>query len=164
MATLEERFPTLRGRAYRITSQNNDRYNCVAWVVRDTGSWWEPAVDGLYWPHDIDPDDLDPDQDLPEYVRVFRELGFAECDDDRLEEGVEKIAIFAAGLAFEHVAYQAPDGEWSSKMGPYNDIRHELLEDLIGNPPGGYTRVVIFMARPRQPHELADSNMGLLLP
>jgi hypothetical protein len=49
-------------------------------------------------------------------------------------------------------------------MGPYNDIRHQLLDDPIGPPPGGYTRVVTFMARPREPHELAESRTGLLLP
>lgn len=121
-------------------------------------------MDGVHWPREIDPNELDPDEDLPEYLRVFAELGFVECDTDELEAGVEKIAILASGSSFEHVAYQTPDGEWSSKIGKANDIRHQLLNDLKGRPPGGYPGEAIFMARRRQPHELADSGTGLLLP
>jgi hypothetical protein len=164
MPDLEDCFPALRGRSYRITSPNNDEYNCVAWVLRDTSRWWEPAVDGFYWPRQIDPDDLDPDEDLAEYLRMFVERGFNECEDGQLETDVEKIAIFASGSSFEHVAYQAPDGQWSSKMGPFNDIRHPLVADLVGTPPGGFTGVATYLARPRLSHELADTSTGILLP
>jgi hypothetical protein len=161
---LVDRFPALRADSFRITSQKDDKYNCVAWIARDTSKWWEPAVDGYYWPRNIDPDDLDPDDDLNEYMRTFSELGFVECGSGELEAGVEKIAIFASDSSFEHVAYQAPDGLWSSKLGILNDIRHNSPDDLVGPPPGAYANVTTFMARPRQPHDLADSATGLLLP
>ncbi len=161
---LEDRFPSLRPDTYRITSPKDDKYNCVAWVARDTGKWWEPAVDGFFWPRVINPADLDPDDDLDEYVRMFSELGFTACENGELEPGLEKIAIFASCSSFQHVAYQAPDGAWSSKLGFLNDIRHKSPDDLVGPQPGAYPNVAAFMARPRQPHELADSKTGLLLP
>jgi len=161
---LEDYFPPLHGRAYRITSQRDDRYNCVGWVVRDTEHWWEPAVDGFFWPRAVDPDELHPDDDLDEYLAVFSEKGFVECVDSSLEQGVEKIAVFTSGTSFSHVAFQTSDGEWSSKMGPLHDIRHQRLEDLIGPPPGGFSEIRVFMSRPRVPHDLADSRTGLLLP
>lgn len=164
LATLEEAFPRIVGRAYSKTSPITADYNCVAWVNRDINQWWEPGLDGAYWPRMVDPEDLPIDADLPEYLHVFESIGFKECSDDALELGIEKIAVYAEGQRFDHVAYQRPDGEWSSKMGPYNDIRHSSAGVLIGARPGGYPAVALYMARDRQPHELADSEAGLLLP
>jgi hypothetical protein len=163
LTTLENAFPRIVGRPYSKTSPITDDYNCVAWVSRDTDHWWEPCVDGAYWPRAVDPEDLPIDADLPEYLEVFGSLGFVECADATLEPGVEKIAIYAEGQRFDHVAYQRSDGEWSSKMGPYNDIRHESTDVLIGARPGGYPAVALYMARDREPHAVADSESGLLM-
>ncbi len=161
---LGDRFPRLTEGSYRITSKHDDRYNCVAWIVRDMGRRWEPAIDGGYWPRAVDPSMLDPDDDLDEFLWMFTEFGFEECLDGDLEEGIEKIAIYALGSSFHHVAYQASDGQWSSKLGFGNDIRHLVPSGLVGPLPGAYPDVAIYMARSRQPHELADSPTGLILP
>lgn len=159
---VEAHFPTLARDGYAITSPRDDKYNCVAWVVRDQGRWWEPGLDGAYWPREIDEDELD-EGDLEEYLTVFESYGFRRCADGELEDGVEKIAVHAAEGMFSHVAFQRPDGDWSSKLGMLNDVRYECVASLCG---GGsqYPGVSVFMSRTRQAHALADSASGLLLP
>jgi hypothetical protein len=159
---IDDRFPTLARDGYQITSPRDDEYNCVAWIARERGQWWEPALDGAYWPRQVEEADLK-DGDLSEYLYVFGLMGFTICEDDELEVGMEKIAIFGSASDFAHVAYQRVDGEWSSKLGKLNDVRHECAASLSG--PGGceYDPICLFMSRPREPHELADSAAGLIL-
>ena len=120
-------------------------------------------MDGGYWPRAISEEELE-SGDLPEYERVFTELGFERCANGALVAGVEKIAIYANGDDFAHVAYQRRDGSWSSKLGKLNDIRHDDATSVSGRNAMEYPAIQFFMARPRQRHELADSEVGLLLP
>ncbi len=48
-----------------------------------------------------------------------------------MEVEYEKLAIYADadGLP-KHVARQLVDGRWTSKLGGWEDIEHEALEDL----------------------------------
>jgi hypothetical protein len=155
-------FPTLARAGYTITSPSDDSYNCVAWVARDLRRWWEPALDGGYWPRRVSEDELDAG-DLPEYVRLFESLGFRRCADGSVVHGQEKIAIYACVGSFEHVAYQRSDGSWSSKLGKLNDIRHGETDSLSGPGTRGYPPVALYMSRRREPHDLAESESGLLL-
>lgn len=154
---VEDRFPKLLRCGYAITSPRADTYNCVAWIARDIQRWWEPDVDGLYWPADLGPGD-----GLADYIRLFERLGFESCATPALEDGEEKIAVYGANRAFEHVAFQREDGTWSSKLGELSDIRHDHLDSIAGNGPFEYSGVVFFMRRAREPHPLAET--GLLLP
>jgi hypothetical protein len=167
-AEIDAAFPTLQRDGYTVTSPNTDRYNCVAWVVRDKEKWWEPALDGAFWPRVVADADLDVDDDLHEYTYMFGSLGFEECGDGALEDGVEKIALYAKetdiGASFDHVAFQTSDGKWSSKLGKLNDIRHANPTSVSGDGFQEYAPVALFMKRPRQPHDLADLPTGLLLP
>jgi len=158
---IDDRFPTLAHEGYTITSPRDDRYNCVAWIVRDLRRWWEPALDGGYWPRRVSEDELDAG-DLPEYRRVFESVGFRECADGSLVEGQEKIAVYADGDSFQHVAYQRSDGSWSSKLGKLNDVRHGDTVCLSGSSPFEYPRVAHYMSRAREPHDLAESESGLI--
>jgi hypothetical protein len=160
---VDARFPTLARDGYTITSPRSDRYNCVAWIARDPHRWWEPALDGGYWPRQVVEEALDAG-DLPEYVKLFESWGFRECAGGSLERGMEKIAIYAEGADFQHVAYQRSDGSWSSKLGKLNDVRHHQTRSLAGPSAFEYPPVRLFMARPRRPHELAESETGLLMP
>jgi hypothetical protein len=159
---IDDHFPTLARDGYRITSPRDDRYNCVAWIARDHRQWWEPAFDGGFWPRNVTEEDLW-EGDLSEYIELFESWGYRPCDDGELEEGVEKIAIHATESEFEHVAYQRPDGAWSSKLGLINDVRYECVASLSGDAPTEYASARIFMARERKPHDVADSESGLLL-
>ena len=54
------------------------------------------------------------------------------------------MAIYADAEGPLHVARQLPGGHWSSKLGPREDIEHEL-DGLVGRE---YGRVVMVMSRP----------------
>jgi hypothetical protein len=154
---VEARFPKLAQDGYRVTSRGIDTYNCVAWIARDIRRWWARG-DGFHWPVPA------ADDSLQGHIVVFEHLGFCRCDDGDLEEGIEKIAVYGSDESFEHVAFQRPDGKWSSKLGELSDIRHDRLESIQGTGVFEYGRVVAYMRRSREPHELADSDTGLLTP
>jgi hypothetical protein len=160
---LDAILPTLARDGYRITSPSNDQYNCVAWVGRSQSAWWEPALAIGTWFRKVDESELD-EGDMDEYIALFEFWGYKRCQEGSLETGVEKIAVFGSEQDFDHVAYQRPDGDWSSKLGPLNDIRHPCVESLVGKGGMEYRPIVVFMSRARLSHELADSETGLLIP
>lgn len=140
---LDRAFPALRGSGYRVTSPQDDHYNCIAWAAGDTTCWWWPDEPGLpesaHWPADVPREPT-----LEAFRQAFATLGYAICDDERLESGHEKIALFALRGEPRHAARQLPNGRWTSKLGPMEDIEHEL-HDLTGLV---YGSVVLVMKRP----------------
>lgn len=158
---LREAYPRATAKNFRITSPPAF-YNCISWVERDTGRWWEPGgIGGFYWPAELgDATDLDA------YYRLFRYLGFDDCASGSLEPGVEKICIYARNRSFVHVAFQRSDGEWSSKISDNCDVRHathDVLLEFRPRPPDSIDEVA-FMKRARRDHAAAESDSGLLLP
>ncbi len=143
---IEQAFPGLRGSGYQLTSPQDDTYNCIAWAAGVATDWWWPDEpnnpDSAYWP---------PGVPRLETVQAFREafaaLGYVVCDDDQLEAGFEKIALFALAGMPKHAARQLSNGRWSSKLGPMEDIEHALA-DLTGMV---YGSVVLVMRRPMPP-------------
>ena len=73
-------------------------------------------------------------------------MGFVICADGSLEEGVEKVAIYAVGDEYMHAALQLGSGSWTSKMGTGEDIEHDAPENLAGPC---YGHVTAFMKRKR---------------
>jgi hypothetical protein len=138
---LEDLFPGLRGQAYEVKSPKDGRYNCIAWAAGDTLRWWWPDADGEdTWPPGV------PRAETVEAFRAaFATLGYDACDHEYLEEGYEKVALFALEGAPKHAARQLDTGRWTSKLGPREDIEHEL-HDLTGM---AYGSVVLVMKRPR---------------
>lgn len=141
---LENLFPDLRQARYEVTSPADAGYNCIAWAAGDTSRWWEPDSWNLrYWPADVPRD-----YTLQAYVEAFRWLGFVECPDASLEEGWEKVAIFARDDGTPtHAARQLPDGTWTSKLGQLEDIKHYQLEQVSGEH---YGQPVVILRRRRQ--------------
>jgi hypothetical protein len=80
------------------------------------------------------------------WISAYRTLGYTPSTSANLEPGLEKIAIFADHDFPLHVARQLPNGFWTSKLGPQEDVEHELT-GLEGDE---YGRVVTLLARPRQ--------------
>ena len=124
---LEDVFPKLHGQPYGIKSPKDDHYNCVAWAAGDDRNWWWPDPNHEdFWPAGAA---------RAETVAAFRDafaaLGYVACDDDQLEAGYEKIAVFALAGAPKHAARQLPTGRWASKLGLMEGIEHALL-DLPG--------------------------------
>ncbi len=139
---IERLFPGLQRAGYRITSEATEAYNCVAWAAGGTSGWWEPA-DECFWPAAV------PQVDSFEaYVQVFTSLGYLTGATESLEEGFEKVALFKDEAGdFTHAARQLPSGKWTSKLGEFEDIEHEL-RDLEGDE---YGTVALILKRPLPP-------------
>lgn len=136
-------FPRLGTNAFRVTSQRDPGYNCIAWAAGATNHWWWPLDDPAeaYWP-----DGLPRVRTLEAFRAVFATLGYVDCPSDTWEPGFEKVALFAdaAGLP-THAARQLTSSRWTSKLGQAEDIEHDLL-DLEGDL---YGSVIVVMRRPR---------------
>ncbi len=142
---LEQVFPRLSATGYRLTSEPDRDYNCIAWAAGDSRKWWWPGRDlkREYWPPGI-PRERTKDA----FVAVFALLGYVVCDDADHEAGVEKVALFAdVDGRPTHAARQLSSGRWTSKLGKAEDIEHGL-HDLEGTV---YGTVTLVMKRPVSP-------------
>jgi hypothetical protein len=93
-----------------------------------------------YWPPGIPRNDR-----LSTWIQLFRLFGYEECREPTLEEGVDKLAIYADDTGdAQHVAKQLEAGGWGSKLGGGKDIMHRSLEGLVGER---YGRPAAFMRR-----------------
>ena len=142
-------LPGLESTQFQITSPRTEAYNCIAWALDNTESSWDPDenADDAYWPSGV-----------PHDVRIetlkflFSLEGFNDCEDGLFEAGIEKIALYADGTDFVHVARQLDNGRWTSKLGVDCDIEHEL--DALVHPPGRSRdwrlgQIAAYMQRPR---------------
>ncbi len=144
----QDALPTLTESNSRITSPSANRYNCLAWAAgEDTRWWWPDPFEIGYWPPGIKRSET-----KEAFVRAYRTLGFHHCDDGALEPGNEKIALFGKGPHGSerptHAACQLESGEWTSKLGTFEDIVHSRVEDVAGPE---YGRAVCYLSRPRGP-------------
>jgi hypothetical protein len=155
---LHAQFPSLAACSHRITSPPDDNYNCVAWVNRTLDRWYEP---GINWPSDVP--EPDGDEDLACYVALFEKWFFETCDGPEYEPGFLKIAIYADGQFFQHVARQLRDGSWSSKAGRMHDLRHQELDALHPSGIMRNARPVVFMKREDDGTSMALEETGLVL-
>lgn len=126
---LEKKFPQLKTQGYRKTSEADITYNCVAHAMHEDNRWWEPPIwgkleAGHYWP-----DDVSIEHNSNSYIQIFEKRGYVCCSSAELESSYEKVAVYW-GVQGPHVARQLPDGEWTSKLGNYEDISHATLEGL----------------------------------
>ena len=139
-----EDLPNLKDGNWTCKSPYKRRYNCIAWAAGDDQNWWCPLV---YWPDGVDRDDT-----IDAYLDAFRTVGYEECADASLEEGFEKVALFAVTAAGrlipQHAARQLPDGRWTSKIGRAEDIEHDSLEAVTCDDYGVPVR---YMKRERKP-------------
>jgi len=148
--TLEGYFPNLLEAPYQLTSPASAHHNCIAWPARDQERWWWPDPMGQgYWPTGVPRE-----QTLSAFEQAYGTLGFARCEDAELEPGFVKIALYARGLVPTHAARQLPQGRWTSKLGPLEDIEHDTLHALEGD---WYGEVVLVLKRRVEQDE---SSMG----
>ncbi len=139
---LKTLFPGLRTTPFRVTSPADSKYNCIAWAADDTSAWWWPAGKA---PTAVWPDSAAREITLNAFTAAFITIGYVVADDELLEPGFEKVALFAdaAGIP-SHAARQLPSGAWTSKLGNAEDIEHELsaLQGEI------YGAVALILKRP----------------
>lgn len=135
--SLTTSFPNLALANYRITSQADSSYNCIAWAAGVSDAWWWPD-DSSYWP-----DSVAKSATIDSFTSAYQTLGYTVCDDHLYQDGIEKIAIYAIDGLPTHVARQLSNSFWTSKLGRDVDIEHPL-EGLEGNI---YGQVVQVMSR-----------------
>jgi hypothetical protein len=124
-----KRFPLLGPhKCLGIVSPATGEYNCFAWAASATDVRWEPdPQDQYYWP-----DGVPREYSLPAFTSAYRTIGFEVCDNDAMEPGFEKIAIYSVGGFPLHAARQLDDGNWTTKFGDWEDVQHIDLESLNG--------------------------------
>ena len=106
-------------------------------------NWWPSSF--AHWPSDVAREAT-----LESFVESFARLGYERCDDASLENGHEKVVLYAkpavtGTMVPTHAAKQLPNGWWTSKLGQVEDIEHEKPEDLSGPT---YGSPVLFLRRP----------------
>jgi hypothetical protein len=138
---LETAFPHLRAAGYRITGPATSAFNCIAWAAGETDGWWQADLADGYWPEGIPRDGS-----VQSLVALFQALGYQFCDAPQLEDGFEKVAIYAKGDAYTHAARLLEDGRWTSKLGRGLRIEHDTLDGLTGVEYGAVAQI---LKRPR---------------
>jgi len=141
--TIQQLFPRLREGEFKITSQRDTRYNCVAWAAGDVRRWWWPAESPLaFWPPKVKRG-----ESISSFIDAFGTLGYELTGSGHHEEGIEKVAIFAsADRVPTHIARQLADGSWTSKIGCLEDIAHIEVDGVGGSD---YGEVAAFLGRHR---------------
>lgn len=135
---IDDFFPRLRDTGYEQASPVDFNQNCFGYVLH-RHEWWE-AGEGNCWPRGI------ADDSVTGWMRVLEQHGFATAANGSLQSGVEKIALYARDDEPQHVARQASDGTWESKLGWGWDIKHKTPDCLEGD---AYGTVTVFMQRER---------------
>lgn len=105
--------------------------------------WWEPKDEnGMFWPKEVPKN-----YRFSSFIKLFEFLKYGVCAHGKLEVGYEKVAVYKNVNTgnFTHVARQMVTGNWTSKLGPEEDIKHKSPEVLSG---GLYGEVAVFMKRP----------------
>lgn len=145
-------FPNLERAKAEITSPSDSDYNCIAWALDDQTKWYEPfglvlpsSTPPYVWPPELP--SIPDDRRISTYIRFFELFGYEVVDNELLEPGFQKIALYTHDSEFRHVARQTSSGNWSSKMGAQEDIAHDLSA-LESEGPYAYGKASIFMRKP----------------
>lgn len=138
---LKAAFPQLAETSFEVTSPDTPAYNCIAWAMDDASRWWWPDPN-YFWPCGIARENT-----VECFEAAFSMSGYRPVGDASFVQGVEKVALYVgADGRPTHAARQLPDGDWTSKLGQWVDIRH-ALEGLEGE---FYGRVAMIFARSPQ--------------
>jgi hypothetical protein len=142
----QHELPNLTADTCEIRSDPTNQYNCIAWAAGENfRNWWPDPLGIGYWPPGV------PRQVTTEaFMLAYGALGYTLCFDGALEVGMEKIALYGKGQPGvevpTHAALQLESGEWTSKLGPFEDIYHATPEAVDGPV---YGRVLCYLSRLR---------------
>jgi hypothetical protein len=151
-AEIQKKWPHLQlNNNFTFTSLRTWDYNCIAWVLNINDDWlqFEYNENG----------DIRPDRFPATYINFFKSHGFFECNNGNLEDNTEKICIYtdADGL-LTHVSLQLANGQWISKMGDYEDIKHENEAVISGGLYGNYRSYMKRIRRALHGMEFYEEN------
>ena len=131
-------FPYLNDNNYRVTSDTDSGYNCIAWAYGENRRWFWP-MERRYWPANVTREET-----VEAFIELFASIRYCRCDNQLFEPGYEKVAIYILDGKPTHAARQLPTGKWTSKLGLNIDIEHDSPEAINGPK---YGNVAIFMKR-----------------
>lgn len=140
--TVDERtardFP---GIAVEVCSPIDPAYNCAAWAVNDTETFWDDRLS--YWPPGATRGPL-----VEHLAEAYALFGFEPCGlNDAIEPETDKIAIFeSSGGNWSHACRQREDGRWWSKNNIFEDVKH----DLMALEKCGYAKLAVILKRQRR--------------
>ncbi len=125
----QETFPICADN-HQVKGAADKSYNCIAWAVGRSDANWDPKEGddpdvNYFWPPNVPSD-----YQVTSLIAALDSMGFVICTDGSLEDGVEKVAIYADGTEYMHAARQLENGKWTSKMGKAQQIEHDAPEDL----------------------------------
>lgn len=104
------------------TSPEDGRYNCIAFAADvKTKFYWPTHQPGLHWPSG-----LPRNETVETFLALYRSLGYEDCENGDIEDGYDKVAVFALFDGTPTHAAIFYDGKWRSKLGPAWDISHDL--------------------------------------
>jgi hypothetical protein len=128
----------------RLTSPEDEDYNCIAWAAENSDRWWWPdPQQQSFWPPGSPRV-----ESLDAFLQAYGILGYTERTDPSFQAGKQKVAIYASEQGKPtHAARQLPDGWWASKLGSTIDIEHELT--AIEGPVYGAVSIVLGRAAPK---------------
>jgi len=126
-----------------------EKYNCIALAVGENDKWWWPSLRfkrDYYWPDHL-PREEYLQETLQNFIRAFESKGYKICETGDLENGVEKVAIYAGPFGTPtHAARQLESSMWLSKCGDLEDIEHKTLAALEGK---AYGKAAVILKRSR---------------
>jgi hypothetical protein len=129
-----------------VTSKKTPKYNCIAWAAgEDFRNWWPDPMKKGYWPPGVSRAIT-----VGAFIEAYGTLGFKLAYDGTLQAGIQKLAIYGKGQAGAevptHAALQLEDGQWTSKLGPLEDVTHKVAAAVEGPC---YGKVICYLGRPR---------------
>jgi hypothetical protein len=142
--TLKAHYPNLND-DFVLHSRPTDSYNCIAFAVRENNQWWCPFA---RYPRGFWPPTAKKDMTVSAYVAALGWKKFVQCDDDKMEDGYEKIALYVKDARPTHASRQLADGRWASKLGWGWDIIHNEPKCVENSE---YGQVAMFLKRVGQP-------------
>ncbi len=132
-------------------SDPDPNYNCIGWAIDPEipKNWWPAGPPNYRWPKSLL---FDKRPTLENFLKAFSTQGYLPCADGSLEEGYEKVVLYAmtdhfGNPSIKHAARQLPDGKWTSKFGECEDVTHFTVEDINGSL---YGQVAQFLKRKRK--------------
>ena len=139
---------------FKVTSDPDVKYNCIGFAIGFNDIWVAPfprRVPWFWWPACV-PFDEQPNS----LIQTFEYFGFEVCDNDFVEAGFDKVALYSHVGKWTHAARIIGDGVYHSKLGESYDILHrrgDVMEQST-NPDESYGKPFVFMRRKLEDRQL----------
>lgn len=160
--SLIEIFPDLNTDSnFKILSNKDNTYNCIAWAMGYTDRWIDPfPLVGHWWP-DNTTKDLSPES----LIEAFESEHFELTDDCSFEEDYEKVVLYKKGNQWTHAAKIVACGIEHSKFGSLWDGQHShnvLCNTGRRHVSQSYGIAYAYMKRKKDMHQPTKLQYGTI--